>query len=392
MAIYSFDLDYIKELNDTLGYSVGDKLIKASGERLKGFIEANTFIARLSGDMFLVLQYGIDTKASINKFAERLIHCFQDPVKINDCEIYTSISIGISLFPQNGLTADDLIKHANSALLSIKDTYRNCYKLFETSISEKFKSLLTMENQLRKAIIGGQFELYYQPQVDFTSSRIIGVEALLRWRHPEKGYISPRDFISIAEKTGIIIDIGEWVLHEACRQNKKWQDEGLTPIVVSVNLSAVQLHQKGFVGKIKKILNETNLDAKYLELEITESMAMKNEQSILDILQELRSEGILVAIDDFGTGYSSLKSLSLFPITKLKIDKMFMNKQDENRLIVKSIIQLSHSLNMKVIAEGVETKEQFTFLQQEKCDEMQGYFFSRPVPAYQLKEMLLNDN
>lgn len=385
LAVYFIDLDYFREVNDTLGYSFGDKLLQACGEKLKSFLQMDTFIAHMGGDEFLILQKHTNCKDDAIKLAKALISEFERPIKIEGYELFISISIGISIFPENGLTANDLIKHADSAMYVIKERHRNNYKLFDSSISEDFKTMLTMESELRKALSKGQFVLHYQPQKDLGTGKIIGLEALLRWNHPINGYIPPDDFISLAEKTGLIIGIGDWVLREACQQNKAWQDKGYEPVIVGVNLSAKQFHQKGLVENIENILAMTGLDPCYLELEITESMAMSNEDSIIDTMERLRSLGVLVSIDDFGTGYSSLKYLSIFPVTKLKIDKMFMDEnQKQNQAIVKSIIHMSHSLNMKVIAEGVETIEQLSFLESEKCDEVQGFYYSKPLPPAQL--------
>lgn len=388
VAVFFLDLDYFKEINDTLGYSFGDKLLQACANRLKLFQQMDTFLARMGGDEFLILQRHTEKEEAID-FAEKLIAEFEKPITIDDYEIYTTVSIGISIFPDNGLTASDLIKHADSAMYVIKERHRNYYNIFDSSISENFKLMLTMESELRRALKEGQFELHYQPQINLLTNEVVGLEALIRWTHPEKGFISPSDFIPLAEKTGLIIDIGDWVLSEACRQNKEWQDKGLKPITVSVNLSAKQFYQRNLVEKINDILDETGLEPSYLELEITERMAMSNEEEILETLHALRELGVLVSIDDFGTGYSSFKYLSVFPITKLKIDRMFLDEQKkENQAIVKSIIHMSHSLNMKVIAEGVETREQLDFLTNERCDEMQGYLFSRPLPPTQLIQYL----
>ncbi|MFU0791717.1 MAG: GGDEF and EAL domain-containing protein [Virgibacillus proomii] len=389
VAVYTLGLDYFKEINDILGYSVGDELIRYSALRLKNFLQSDTFVARMAGDEFIILQSGINNKKEIISFAERLIRTFEHPIKINGYDIYTSVTIGISLYPNHGEEAEDLIKHANLAMYDNKNKHRNNYKFFEPAISKKFQSTITLESELREAIKDEQLELHYQPQVDFQTNRIVGMEALLRWKHPEKGYIPPNEFITIAEKTGLIIEIGEWVIYEACKQNKAWQDEGFEPFVISVNLSAIQFHQKDLILRIKHILNRTKLDPAYLELEITETMAMTNEQAALQILHKLRDLGILVSIDDFGTGYSSLKLLSLFPISKLKIDKIFMeNRHEENQLIVKSIIHLCHLLNMRVVAEGVETEEQFAFLKAEQCDELQGFYFSKPLPPNEVSRLL----
>ncbi|WP_163970821.1 GGDEF and EAL domain-containing protein [Oceanobacillus halotolerans] len=389
LAVYFIDLDYFKEINDTLGYQFGDRLLQACGERMKSFLETDTFIARMSGDEFLILHRNTRDPKAAKELAKLLIKSFEKPIKIDDYEVYTSVSIGISLYPENGKTPNDLIKHADSAMYVIKEKHRNHYNLFESSISDNFKTMLTMESELRQAIKKEQFELHYQPQKNLHTGKVIGLEALLRWNHPVKGYIPPDQFISLAEKTGLIIELGDWVIQEACKQNKAWQDQGYEPVIVSVNLSAKQFNQRSLVEKVERVLMTTGLPANYLELEITESMAMANEEYILSTLDRLRKLGVLVSIDDFGTGYSSFKYLSMFPITKLKIDKMFMDEnQKQNQAIVKSIIHMSHSLDMKVIAEGVETKDQLAFLEQEKCDEMQGYFFSKPLPPEELTELL----
>lgn len=389
LSVSFVDLDYFKEINETLGYDFGDQLLAACGEKFKIFKGENTFVARMGGDEFLVLQRFVDDKNVPIQFAKNLIEAFEKPIHINGYDVFLSISIGISIYPENGKTPNDLIKHANSAMYIIKEKHRNNYNLFESSISSKFKMMLTMESDLRKAVEKGQFELHYQPQKCLHTDTLVGMEALLRWKHPKKGYIKPLDFIPLAEKTGLIIDIGDWVLQEACRQNKEWQEAGYKPIIISVNLSAKQFHQQDLLENIEKTLMQTGLEAKYLELEITESMAMENEGYILKTLLRIRALGVLVSIDDFGTGYSSLKYLSVFPVTKLKIDKTFMDRDhQQNEAIVKSIINMSHSLNLKVIAEGVETVSQLNFLEKENCDEMQGYYFSKPLPPDQLTKFL----
>lgn len=389
IAIHFMDLDYFKQINDTLGYSFGDKLLQACSNRLKKLLNESIFIARMGGDEFLILQRGIKNSNQATDLAKLVIEIFKEPIKIDDFELFTSVSVGISLFPDNGLNGNDLIKHADAAMYVIKDQQRNHYKLFESSISENFKEMLTLETELRKALKEGQLELYYQPQKNIVTENIIGLEALLRWKHPEKGYISPSTFIPIAEKTGIIFEIGSWVLKEACRQNKEWQNEGYDPLVVSVNLSAKQFHQQDLVFEVQSVLRETGLDARYLELEITESMAMSNEEYIIYTLQGLRDLGVSVSIDDFGTGYSSLMYLSRFPVSKLKIDRVFIHENHkQNEAIVKSIIHMSHSLNLKVIAEGVETIEQLQFLKEEQCDEVQGFYFSKPLPPAKLTQIL----
>ncbi|MBX0356678.1 EAL domain-containing protein [Halobacillus sp. Nhm2S1] len=385
LAVHFIDLDYFKQINDTLGYSFGDELLKACASRLKQHQGADTFMARMGGDEFLVLQRQVNDQKDAECLAQKLIEAFREPVVIDGYELYTSVSIGISLYPQHGKTAGDLIKQADSAMYTVKEQQRNDYLCYNASISEEFEQMLSIDSELRKALKENQLELHYQPQKSIHTGEIVGLEALIRWNHPEKGRISPATFIPVAEKNGQIFEIGDWVIREACRQNKQWQEEGFPAVIVGVNLSALQFLQKDLVSRVKQVLEETGLDPMYLELEITESMAMTNEEYIIQTLNDLRNLGVHVSIDDFGTGYSSLKYLSRFPVSKLKIDKVFISEnQVQNQAIVKSIIHMSHSLNMKVIAEGVETAEQWDFLKSEKCDEIQGYFYSKPLPPEEL--------
>ncbi|MBH0228935.1 GGDEF and EAL domain-containing protein [Halobacillus yeomjeoni] len=388
LAVHFINLDYFKQVNDTLGYQFGDRLLQSCAERLKKLLDTNVFIAHMGGDEFLILQRGVTSKKEAEEMAASLVEAFRVPITIEEHEIYTSISIGISMYPQNGKTAEELIKQADSAMYHVKGNNRDHYKCYEPSISKRLETQLSVETALRKAVKENQLEIHYQPQKCIVSEEVVGLEALVRWNHPEQGMISPGLFIPVAEKTGLICEIGEWVMREACMQNKKWQELGFKPVVVGVNLSATQFHQKDLVSKVKKILDESGLEPKYLELEITESMAVSNEEYIIRTLKELREEGVLVSIDDFGTGYSSLKYLSRFPVSKLKIDRIFIDEnRKQNKAIVKSIIHMSHSLDMKVIAEGVETNEQLDFLRQERCDEIQGFLYSKPLPPVELEEI-----
>lgn len=389
IVVYFIQFGYFKAINELFGYSFGDKLIIDCGKKLKLYEDDHTLIAHNNSDEFLILRRHQKEDKELLKLAEELLADFKDPIMIEGHDAYATVNIGISSFPTNGSDPNRLIRLAKWAMYSNKKEHHSNFSRFELKNFENSLKNLAMESDLREAIKNKQFSLAYQPQKNLYTNKIVGIEALIRWNHPKKGNIPPLDFISFAEKTGLIIEIGDWVLQEACRQNKAWQDAGYEDIVVSVNLSAIQFYENDLVIKVEKVLKETSLAPRFLELEITESMAMTNEDLILKTLHQLRELGVLISIDDFGTGYSSLKYLSVFPITKLKIDKVFMDeKQKQNRSIVKSIINMSHSLDMKVIAEGVETKEQLNFLVNEHCDEMQGYFLSKPLPAKELEDFL----
>ncbi|SDJ18398.1 putative bifunctional diguanylate cyclase/phosphodiesterase [Salimicrobium halophilum] len=389
LAIYTLDLDHFRQINDTLGYGFGEKLIAACGERLEQLNNEKVTIGHLGGDEFLVCSTGNKDRKEIEEFAERLLDKFRLPFNIDEHEITISLRIGISTYPHHAKTVDELLRQADSAMYQLKEQRTNDYQFYSASISKSFEALLSMEADLSKARELKEFEVHYQPQTNIETGEIIGCEALLRWNHSQKGYIPPGVFIPVLEKNNQINEMGEWILQQACHQNKKWQDEGCPPIVVSVNLSAKQLHDPDLVSTVRKALKDSELAACYLELEITESMAMTNETTVLKTLQELRHLGVQVSIDDFGTGYSSLQYLSRFPVNKLKIDKVFLHEnKGRNEAIVKSIIHMSHALNLRVIAEGIETEEQLKFLQSEKCDEGQGYFFSKPLPAHETKKWM----
>ncbi|MGM8214291.1 EAL domain-containing protein [Bacillaceae bacterium W0354] len=388
LAVHFVDLDHFKHINDTLGYHFGDELLKACADRLKSLLIENVFVARMTGDEFLILQRNISHEKDAKQFAAKIIDTFKRPLSVDGYEIYTSVSVGISIYPDLGTDPNELIKQADSAMYVIKEGNRNDYKVFRPSFTEGFKERLTLENELHKAIKNKNFELYFQPQIDIKTNKIIGLEALCRWNHPERGIISPAQFIPLAEKTGLIVELGDWVLREACRQNKAWQNAGFPKVKVSVNLSAKQFIQRDLVNQVKEILQESGLEPQYLELEITESMAMSNEHYIFETLRGFQRLGVNVALDDFGTGYSSFKYLSQFPLSKLKIDRLFIqNRTEQNEAIVKTIIHLSHSLNLRVSAEGVEREEDLLFLNGENCDEVQGFYFSKPVPVKEVSKL-----
>ncbi|MFD2639731.1 EAL domain-containing protein [Piscibacillus salipiscarius] len=388
IAVHFLDLDDFKHINDTLGYQFGDQLLISFASRLKQLLFEDIFIARMTGDEFLILQRNINQEEDATQFAEKLLQIFKQPLDVNGYEIYTSVSIGISLYPSLGKTASELMKQADIAMNFIKKENKNDFLMFKRSFTEGFKERLTLETELHRALENKDFVLHFQPQVNIKNNEIIGLEALCRWNHPNRGIVSPGEFIPLAEKTGLIVELGDWVIREACRQNKIWQDLGLPKVKVSVNLSAKQFLQRDLVDNIANILDETGLEPQYLEIEITESMAMTNEKFIIETLKGFKELGVNVALDDFGTGYSSLKYLSQFPLSKLKIDRLFIQeKTEQNIAIVKTIIHLSHSLNLKVIAEGVENEEDLSFLIEENCDEVQGYYFSKPVPDTKVKEL-----
>lgn len=391
-AVYYVDLDYFKSINHALGHEFGNKLLKSCAQRFIQFMkEYNGFVARISGDEFVFLQKDIDSKEQSLQFARALTNYFKQPIMIDSYEFVVSIRIGISIYPEHGKSGMELINQAQSAMYVTKNEEGSLrINLFDASISKNLRSQLTLESDLRKALAEEQFELFYQPQVSLKTKEVVGFEALIRWKHPTKGYISPLDFIPFAEKSGLIIDIGKWVIDEACDQLRKWKNKGYDPVKISINTSAKQVHQTNFVNHIESSLIRSNVDPSLLEIELTESVAMTNEEYILEMVKKIKSLGLSIAVDDFGTGYSSLKYLSLFPFNKLKIDRMFMNqKYEHNKTIVKSIINLSHSLDMSVTAEGVETEEHISLLEKFNCDHIQGYYISEPLPAEKIEKFLV---
>lgn len=391
VALLFLDLDRFKIINDSLGHSVGDLLLQEVGERLKTWARDQDTVARVGGDEFLVVLTGLKDASDAATAAQRILNAMRGGVIIQGHALTVSCSIGISIFPEHGENAETLIKNADAAMYSVKDSGRNNFRFFTENMNAQVVGRLNLENSLRLALEKGQFFMVYQPQMDIDSGNITGVEALLRWRHPALGLISPDKFIGVAENSGLIIPIGEWVLRTACAQARAWQDEGLPPVPVAVNVSAVQFGQEGFREVVRRVLDETGLEPQYLELELTESLLMTNEAMTFSVLQDLKDMGLKLAIDDFGTGYSSLSYLRKFPVSKLKIDRSFIrnvgvNADDE--AITIAIISMANSLHLKVIAEGVETDAQMSFLRSHHCDEIQGYYFSKPVLAEELTDKL----
>lgn len=381
-AVLLIDLDRFKFINDYLGHEMGDALLRQVSERLVKTMDLDGTVYRYAGDEFTIIMQGINENQVLLK-AQALISKIGEPFDLDGFEAILTASIGISLFPKHSTDIKGLMRASDHAMYHAKRQGRNNYQVYNAQIEGLSKTDLHMETLLHKALVKQEFVLYYQPQYDANTNKISGIEALLRWNSKELGMVSPADFIPLAEETGMIVPIGEWVMREACTQNKEWQRQGLPPVPVSVNLSLRQFYQTDLVEKVELILKETKLDPKYLELEITETIAMQPDIAI-HVLNELKLIGVLIAMDDFGTGYSSLNYLRRFPIDHLKIDKAFVQsiqQDEEDRSIIATIIALGHNLHMPVIAEGVETEEQANLLKNYNCDMFQGYLFSCPLPA-----------
>jgi diguanylate cyclase (GGDEF)-like protein/PAS domain S-box-containing protein len=388
VAVIFMDLDRFKSINDTLGHHTGDLLLQAVSNRLKTVLNDHSIISRIGGDEFTIVLPS-DTHSECEILAKKLIDLFSIPFLLESHEIFITPSIGISLFPDHGITEDELIKKADLAMYYAKDRGKNNFYVYTSGLEKIHSRKMKVENSLRKAIEKDELSLFYQPKVELTTGKIIGMEALLRWNHPEFGHVSPVEFIPLAEESGLIIPIGEWVLRTACLQNKEWQRLGVSCIPVSVNVSARQLNSD-IVGTVMKVLQETQLDPGCLELEITESVMQNiNESSV--ILNKLKELGIQLSLDDFGTGYSSLSYLSHLPVDSVKIDRSFINDILNNNggILVKTIIDMGRNLKFSVIAEGVENEQQIRFLRENNCYIAQGYYYSPPVPADKMLSLLL---
>lgn len=391
VGILILDLDRFKGINDTLGHRAGDNLLMTVSKRLAACVRDSDTLARLGGDEFVVVLNNVLHEEAITIVAKKILAIISEPIYIDGHEIYITVSIGIAVYPMNGEDSHTLLKHADLAMYQAKELDRNNFQFFSREMNIKVLERMMLENSMRKALERGEFFLVYQPQVDARSRRIVGMEALLRWNHPDLGLLVPDRFIYLAEETGFIIPIGEWVLRTACRQNKQWQDMGYEPVRVAVNLSGKQFDQNQLDESIAAILMETGLDPKWLEIEITESAIMKSPELSIGMLRKLKDMGITLAIDDFGTGYSSLSYLKHFPIRRLKIDRSFVRDiitNPDDAAIAEIIIAMAHTLKLDVIAEGVETRAQMEFLSFHNCVEMQGYLFSRPVRTDDFTELL----
>ncbi len=389
-AVIFFDLDRFKQINDSLGHALGDQLLQVIAQRLTLLISKRVRLFRISGDEFVIILER-NTENPVETAAEAILRLIRQPIRIESHELRVTSSVGIALYPEHGQTANQLMKQADSAMYAAKESGGDSYALYTHSLETHISDKLWLENHLRSALENQQFVLHYQPIVDGKSGRICGVEALIRWHHPEQGVISPARFVPVAEQTGIIIPIGEWVLREACKQNKAWQDAGLEPIRVAVNLSARQFHSPHLIEHIRSILDETGLSPHYLELEITEGFIIHNSEYVRQALRELEAMGVTVSIDDFGTGYSSLSQLQRLPVHAVKIDRTFVRNIGENAhnsSIVRAVIELAHGMGLKVVAEGIETEEERDFLIRYNCDKMQGYWLGRPTDAVHCEQIL----
>ncbi|NHN29320.1 putative bifunctional diguanylate cyclase/phosphodiesterase [Paenibacillus agricola] len=391
MAVLFIDLVRFKNVNDTFGHTFGDLLLIEAAERLRGSLRAVDWISRPGADEFCVLIEDMANAEHAQTIAQKLLLQLTQPFKIQGHELRIGCSIGIAIYPDDGGDPVTLMKNADTAMYRVKENGKTGFQRYTAEMNDKVIQTLIMEEWLNRALEEQQFLLHYQPQIEVGKSRITGMEALLRWNHPNLGLIPPGDFIPLAEETGLIISIGEWVLRTACMQNMAWQQAGYAPVKVAVNISPIQFHQSSFVDIVLDALKESGLDPQYLELEITEGIAMYHVEQVIIKLQTLRNHGVQISIDDFGTGYSSLTYLKKFPIHKLKIAQEFVRDltfDPDDAAIVQAIIAMAHSLKLGVIAEGVETQEQLEFLMDLQCKEIQGYIFSRPVPSHDLIKLL----
>jgi len=390
-AIFFLDLDRFKQVNDTLGHSFGDKLLVEVAKRIKKQLKNKDIIARYGGDEFVITLTNINHPREAAKFAEKITRIIEEPVYINEQEIYISTSIGISIYPHDGNTTDELVNRADKAMYHSKQSGRNGFSFYFEELDTDSKRVLNMDSELRKAIENKSFDLYFQPKVSINTNQIIGLEALVRWNNDKLGFVSPAEFIPLAEETGLIIPISEIIIHKACEELRKLRSAGFLDLTISINISSIHFQQYSFLNSIKAILEKNNTSANNFEIEMTERTVMNNDADTIRKLVQLKQLGFKLSIDDFGTGYSSLSYLVRFPLDYLKIDRSFIQhilSLDENQAIVDAIIQMAHRLKMEVIAEGVENVQQLNLLREMGCDYIQGYYYSKPLPMNDLIEFL----
>ncbi len=385
VTVAFMDLDNFKLINDSLGHNAGDEVLKTVANRMKQCVRATDTVVRLGGDEFVIVLFDQPNQAeAITPTLQKIRDTIAQAIYVGGQKLQVTCSMGLATYPNDGADIETLLMNADAAMYRAKELGRNNYQFYTAEMNAKVHEKLALQDGLRNAIAGSEFLLLYQPQVNLQSGQIFGVEALIRWQHPALGMVAPAKFIPLAEETGLIVPIGDWVLRTACRQNKAWQDAGLPPITMSVNVSARQFKEKSLVSRVAYALQESGLEARYLELELTESLIMQDLQQAIATMRELQVMGVQLSIDDFGTGYSSLSALKSFPISRLKIDQSFvrdLSDDEDDKAIVMAVISLGHKLNLRVIAEGVETGQQLAFLRDNDCDEMQGYHFSKPVSA-----------
>jgi diguanylate cyclase (GGDEF)-like protein len=395
VAVLFIDLDNFKNINDTLGHDVGDELLRQVSRRLSECVRAGDTIARQGGDEFIVLLDNLEDGRGSSVVAQKILNSLRASFPLGGTEQHVSGSVGIAVYPEDGRDAQTLMKNADTAMFHGKGIGKNTYQYFTAQMNIAVKRRMTLESALRRAVMQKDFVLHYQPEVDLDTGEIVAVESLVRWKTEDSGTVMPGDFIPLAEETGLISEIGEWVLREACRQNKEWQDRGLAPRRMAVNLSARQFADKAFLDTVVRVLEDTKLDPKWLELEITESQVMRQTEGMILLLSRLSEMGVHMAIDDFGTGYSSLSYLKRLPIQKLKIDQSFIRDitvDPNDAAIVVAIINMARSLDLETIAEGVETAGQLALLREKGCRTGQGFYFSAPVSADSVYLLLRQNN
>jgi len=395
LSVMFLDLDRFKVINDTLGHMVGDKLLQAVAMRLRHCLREGDTLARIGGDEFTLLLPEVHSKNDAEVIASKIIKSLKMPFKIDSHELFVSTSIGISQYPEDGQTMESLIKHADIAMYSVKGKGKNGYEFYHIDMLDVYSKHLSLENDLRRAMDDNQFKIYYQPQINIETNEVVAMEALIRWQHPERGLISPSEFIELAEETHLIKEIGDWVLENACAELKRWRTMGLSNVRIAINVSSIQLEQDDFVEKVLNILKKNDIPGDHLEIEITENTLMHDTDDGIQKLTELSNNDVMIAIDDFGTGYSSLNYLKRLPIDTLKIDQSFvrdMSNSEEDSSIIKAIIAMAKGLNLNIISEGVETEAQLEQLKAWRCNNMQGFLFGRPMPDTQAIDMLKNND